>query len=442
MAAAGKGAGMRALTQRLLGMAGPALLVGLFAWLMLVDGWATGWPPTGSEGEEEGEEEGSSWSQKVRRLPRDLLLVFLLGVLYLRSKAGRLGWSSPAASVTEEVPRQAHLTSEFEDLTEADIRSIKHLSNGHDCVGALQSLNASHTHRLKKAVPDIFLLHLGELMGEKSAVKALQMLGRTGEVGQPCALFGELREKGTWDSNWSNPVVKSRQGITFETSKRRWRNGLFVYRTTTVFEDCSPAQFRTFNMDTASRKSWDWSMEEWRRIEEASDNSTKTDSCFYFHEARMPGPMCNRVYGCARRVWDQPDGGCYWITKSATHPSILDKRRTVRVDEYTSGSVIRATKSRQGLSTPAVELTSVYYDDPKMRPMAYNLAMKTAFWAAMQATEHAFRKFLEESGAGEATDSQTRGLAGGRQSGRRRWRKVVRGVVWGGIAFVLHKVVK
>ena len=80
-----------------------------------------------------------------------------------------------------------------------------------------------------------------------------------------------------------------------------------------------------------------------------------------------------------------------------------------------------------------------------MRPVAYNLAMKTAFWAAMQATERAFRKFLEESeGMSEAAGSQTRGLPGGRQSGRRqgRWRKVVRGVVWGGIAFVLHKVVK
>ncbi|CAD7698295.1 unnamed protein product [Ostreobium quekettii] len=449
--AAGKG-GMGGVTQGALALVGPALLVGLFAWLMLVDGWATGWPPTGAE--DEGE--GAAWSQKVRRLPRDLLLLALLAVLYLRSRVGGQGWAGlgPGGDTGASTgpPSRRSLSRDFEDLTEEEIRSVKHLSSGNDCVSALQLCNANHASRLREAVPNVFLLHLGQLLGEKSATKALQLLARGGEVGQPCALFGELQEKGPWESGWSRPVVKSQRGITFETTKRRWRNGLYLYKTTTILEDCSPAKFRAFNMDTASRKTWDWSMESWQRIEEPLDDDPNADSCFYLHEARMPGPICNRVYGCARRVWDNSDGGCYWITKSAVHPSIPNtKPGTVRVDEYTSGSVIRGARSRQGLSTPAVELSSVYFDDPKMRPLAFNLAMKSALWVAMQATERAFRQWLENNDVATEQELRTpghpvRGLPeSARNAGRRRkgrWRKVVRGVIFGGVAFVLHKVVK
>lgn len=112
-------------------------------------------------------------------------------------------------------------------------RHISHLLNGEGCIMALQSTNANHTWRLKKAIPDVFLLHLGAMMGETPALEALKVLGRNHNPGSPSALFGGLEESGSWENDWSQPVVKSRPGITFKMSKRRWSRGLFLYKTTT-----------------------------------------------------------------------------------------------------------------------------------------------------------------------------------------------------------------
>lgn len=318
-----------------------------------------------------------------------------------RSKVGTPVPRSTASAKGDEeelVGRQGG-EDNFGDAMEIDLRCISHLSVGTDCVSALQAHNANHTQRLKKAVPNIFLLQFGALMGENSALEALKAVRKVGELGSSCGLFGQVEGSRCWDEGWSKPIVKSKPGVTLETCKRPWRRGLFLYKTTTIIEDASPADFRAFNMDMAYRKQWDWSMVEWQRLKDHLDEDPCADSTFYFHEARMPGPMANRLYVCARRVWSQPDGGCYWITTSADHPNVQGtKEGRVRVDCYTSGSILRATKSRRGLPTPAVELASLYYDDPKMNPIAYNLAMKNAFWVAMQATEKAFRQWSENKG--------------------------------------------
>lgn len=41
----------------------------------------------------------------------------------------------------------------------------------------------------------------------------------------------------------------------------------------------------------------------------------------------------------------------------------------------------------------AVEMTSLYYDNAKMRPMAYNLAMNTSMWTGIVTTDNAFRNY-------------------------------------------------
>lgn len=51
-----------------------------------------------------------------------------------------------------------------------------------------------------------------------------------------------------------------------------------------VIEDALPADFRAFNMDMASRKQWDWSMEAWCRVTDPMDEDPTADSTFYCHE--------------------------------------------------------------------------------------------------------------------------------------------------------------
>lgn len=115
----------------------------------------------------------------------------------------------------------------------------------------------------------------------------------------------------------------------------------------------------------------------------------------------------------------------------------------------------RAARSQQGNKAPAVELSSIYYDDPKMKPIAYNIAMKSAFWAAMQATEQAFRRWhqvmsrcqvprdmvdlsaqLQPGSASLNTD----GRADGRKcKGRARLGGIVKGLIVSGLVLIVHK---
>lgn len=106
------------------------------------------------------------------------------------------------------------------------------------------------------------------------------------------------------------------------------------------------------------------------------------------------------------------------------------------------------------MSAPAVELSSFYYDDPKMRPIAYNLAMKSALWVAMQATEKAYRQWHTSEGiVAQAQEvkgctPQADGVFGGDMAGKPTDRKngkrgrlcaVVKGLVFGVFVLVAQK---
>lgn len=44
----------------------------------------------------------------------------------------------------------------------------------------------------------------------------------------------------------------------------------------------------------------------------------------------------------------------------------------------------------------AVEMTSLYFDNPKMRPMALNLAMNASMWTGIVVTDTGFREYLSK----------------------------------------------
>lgn len=66
------------------------------------------------------------------------------------------------------------------------------------------------------------------------------------------------------------------------------------------------------------------------------------NSFFPLHRSRMPGPMANREYLYARRVWRRPDGSCYHISVSSPHDQVPKPRgRNVRVDEFGTAFIMR-----------------------------------------------------------------------------------------------------
>lgn len=69
----------------------------------------------------------------------------------------------------------------------------------------------------------------------------------------------------------------------------------------------------------------------------------------------MPGPLSNREYVAARRVWRRRDGGCYSIMTSAPHPMAPPRKgRNVRVEDYTSAFVLRYKTVTMNDETKAV----------------------------------------------------------------------------------------
>lgn len=76
---------------------------------------------------------------------------------------------------------------------------------------------------------------------------------------------------------------------------------------------------------------------------EALEAAANCQSSFMYSRTRFPPPMAHREYVFARRVWYKADdGGCYCISKACLHPAPPQPGcRTVRVEDYSAGFVIR-----------------------------------------------------------------------------------------------------
>ncbi|GMH43566.1 hypothetical protein BSKO_11488 [Bryopsis sp. KO-2023] len=280
------------------------------------------------------------------------------------------------------------------DLTAAEKCQVAGAIPGqHDCLAAVLGDTGPCGRLVRKVIPDVFLLHFGAIFGDKISTRALEITGRLWELGSQ-GFCGKADEAGWLAKPWLKCGTKSKPGITFTMEKKYMRKGLFLYRTSTVIENAQLEEFSKFNFSLEERLKWDWTACDSRKLADTDDAEADENTGFYFLESRMPGPMANREYVFARRVWKRTDGGSYCVCVSAPHPDIGKPiGRNVRVDEFNTGFVMRPVRSRQGRSTPAVEIASLYYDSPKMRSMAYNIAMKSGMWTAVQGLEEAFRKY-------------------------------------------------
>jgi hypothetical protein len=130
---------------------------------------------------------------------------------------------------------------------------------------------------------------------------------------------------------------------------------------------------------------------------------------------QFPKPMTSRSYLYARRVWPRPsDGGCYCLSKACTLPLSTPlpalPGRSVAVDDYCSGCVIRAPSPQllppgAGAAGPAAEVFMVYFEDSHVRASLANLGIKKGLWPLVQRTEKALRVYQ----AGAAANSHLQG---------------------------------
>ena len=121
-----------------------------------------------------------------------------------------------------------------------------------------------------------------------------------------------------------------------------------------VYERATAAQMVAFTFaDNNIRRGWDDSSMAMQPIAppsqrdlapEALEAAANCQSSFMYSRTRFPPPMAHREYVFARRVWYKADdGGCYCISKACSHPAPPPQPgcRTVRVEDYSAGFVIR-----------------------------------------------------------------------------------------------------
>ncbi|KAJ9508728.1 hypothetical protein QJQ45_028023 [Haematococcus lacustris] len=322
-----------------------------------------------------------------------------------------------------------------------------------DCLGS----DATHPtmHEVTQVVTSTHLLQFGALLGESSAELALSQSGMSGAVGHSQdSLLGSTDDVAGWEKGWEAVAAEAcpRTGLHYWAWRRYLRKGLYVYRTRTVYEGCTPAQLVSFQLDGSYKSVWDdkcavitvlhpptqtTAADQVNRDPKPPRNPSQPStalcdanlqasctaqlqrdgmgvacaalysqaeleaaclgrSCFLYARSRFPAPMAQREYVYARRVWaKQDDGGAYIVSRATAHPALPAAGcRTVKVQDFVSGQAIRATASLCGSSQPASEVVSVYFEDSAVNSGLANLSIRKGLWPMAQKTQAALRLYL------------------------------------------------
>lgn len=229
-------------------------------------------------------------------------------------------------------------TSQF---TPQDLEILKQFSKTSPAVETLLTQKSENlTQSIRDSVPDFFLLQFAALNGDQSAKECLDRLDGVYNLGKKASLFGVAESPDFMDLSWEPRVNKRKPGLTFKMERKPWRNGLYLYKTKAIFEECDLEDFKSFVLDSKERLRWDWSLEKLLTI--PSKPGSELEDVFVFSEHKMPCPFANREYFLAKRVWQRSDDGIYCISNSSTHEEAPKRRgRNVRIEDYASGFLIK-----------------------------------------------------------------------------------------------------
>ncbi|KAG2433571.1 hypothetical protein HYH02_012688 [Chlamydomonas schloesseri] len=270
---------------------------------------------------------------------------------------------------------------------------------------------------VRQVVTDMHLLQFGATIGEASSELALSQQGGAPAVGPGDeSLFGLFDRKDAYRQGWELIVEEHKPGLHYFVWRRYLRKGLFIYKSKTVYETATVAQITGFTYDLDFRRVWDESMACQLPIAPPADvagdhgsgvpsmtpavaeaKAAGGRSAFMYARTKFPPPMASREYTYVRRCWAKPDdGGSYCISRAcvAVPPAGVTGGRTVRVTDFVSGYVIRASKGVFDTASPAVEVVNVYFEDPCLPSGIANMGIRRALWPMVQKAEAAFRDFL------------------------------------------------
>lgn len=197
------------------------------------------------------------------------------------------------------------------------------------------------------------------------------------------------------DEGWEEFFEKSTDTVTYTAWKKPWKNGLYVYKSSTVVKGVSGSALRAFQNDDDFRPHWDENVLEYTVLgsTEVEGNLSKLE----YWRSKFPRPMAQREYVFSRKDWPgEGEGESYSLCRSCPLPSDAEpesKGRAVRVPEYYVGHRI-IDHSMPGEETPSALMVIYCYEDNGVGAGMINMTLKRGLWGFVQKHEEAMRKWI------------------------------------------------
>jgi hypothetical protein len=160
---------------------------------------------------------------------------------------------------------------------------------------------------------------------------------------------------------WEELLRREWDTVSYVAYRRQLPSGKTEYKSVTMARDSSAAEFMDFYLDDDTRPKWDSMITEHELLE----NGDPSHRCQIVRWVRtFPFAFVRqREYVLARRLFREPDGSLYGITRTIEHPDAPRDPNMVRMEAGYSMWRSRTVPCPWGSSAPACETVLLHFED-------------------------------------------------------------------------------
>ncbi|TQD98975.1 hypothetical protein C1H46_015445 [Malus baccata] len=191
---------------------------------------------------------------------------------------------------------------------------------------------------------------------------------------------------------WIHMMDRSTPTMRYQAWRRDPETGPPQYRSSTIYEDCTPELLRDFFWDDEFRVKWDDMLVHASTLEECPTTGT-----MLVHWVRKFPFFCSdREYLIGRRIWEA--GRTYYcVTKGVPSSAVPRRDKPRRVDLYYSSWCIRAVESKRGDGQlTACEILLYHHEDMGIPWELAKLGVRQGMWGAVKKIEPGVRAYQKE----------------------------------------------
>ncbi|XP_050151716.1 uncharacterized protein LOC126626429 [Malus sylvestris] len=191
---------------------------------------------------------------------------------------------------------------------------------------------------------------------------------------------------------WIHMMDRSTAAMRCQAWRRDPETGPPQYRSSTIYEDCTPELLRDFFWDDEFRAKWDDMLVHASTLEECPTTGT-----MLVHWVRKFPFFCSdREYLIGRRIWES--GRTYYcVTKGVPSSAVPRREKPKRVDLYYSSWCIRAVESKRGDGQlTACEILLYHHEDMGIPWEIAKFGVRQGMWGTVKKIEPGLRAYQKE----------------------------------------------